>query len=159
MLLLYLLLLCDNLYIYQTLKQTGSSLANYQPSNGRTKFIFSGSQSPLVATACRCTHREHVSNDAAVELENVPLVQPVIGHVCVVDKTQLHEGSDEELVDVTGHGLCLVLLTQHLINLGRHRQGAAWEKDPNTGRSGITGILSNLVTIFQMFVESILDFC
>lgn len=47
------------------------------------------------------THRQHVSYDAAVQLDDVFLVQPVISHVCAVDEPQLHEGSDEELIDVS----------------------------------------------------------
>lgn len=69
------------------------------------------------------THREHASYDAAVQLENVLLVQPVVSHVRVVDEPQLHEGGDEELVDVSRHDICFVLLTQHLVDLwGQHKQ-------------------------------------
>lgn len=47
------------------------------------------------------THRQHVSYDAAVQFDDVFLVQPVISHVCAVDKPQLHEGGNEELIDVS----------------------------------------------------------
>ena len=63
------------------------------------------------------THRQHVSYDAAVQFDDVPLVQPLVGQVCAVDEPQLHEGGDEELVDVSRHDLGFVLLSQHLVNL------------------------------------------
>lgn len=47
------------------------------------------------------THRQHVSYDAAVQFDDVLFVQSVISHVCAVDEPQLHEGSNEELIDVS----------------------------------------------------------
>ena len=67
----------------------------------------------------RCTHRQHVADDAAVQLEDVLLVQALVRHVRVVGEPQLHEGGDEELVDVARHHLRLVLLPQHLVYLQR----------------------------------------
>ncbi len=63
------------------------------------------------------THRQHVSYNAAIEFDDVLLVQSVISHVCAVDKPQLHEGSNKKLIDVSRHDFCFVLLSQHLINL------------------------------------------
>lgn len=73
-----------------------------------------------MSTAAAETHRQHVAYDAAVQLDDVLLVQPVVGHVCDVDEPELHEGGDEELVDVARHDLGLVLLPQHLIDLEGH---------------------------------------
>lgn len=63
------------------------------------------------------THRQHVPYDAAVQFDDVLLVQSVIGHVCAEDEPQLHEGGDEELIDVSRHDLGFVLLPQDLVDL------------------------------------------
>lgn len=68
------------------------------------------------------SHREHVADDAAVQLEDVLLIQPIISHVCVVDEAELHESGDQELVYVAGHGFRFVFLPQHLINLPRGKK-------------------------------------
>lgn len=65
------------------------------------------------------THRQHVSYDAAVQLDDVPFVHAVVSHVCAVDEPQLHDGSNEKLIDVSRHDFCFVLLPQHLVNLQR----------------------------------------
>lgn len=63
------------------------------------------------------THRTHVSYDAAVQLDDVSLVQPVISHVCAAGEPQLHEDGDEELIDVSRHDFCFVPFLKHLVNL------------------------------------------
>lgn len=63
------------------------------------------------------THRQHVPYDTTIEFHDVLLVHVLVGHVGAVDEPQLHEGGDEELVDVTRHHLSLVVLPQDLIDL------------------------------------------
>lgn len=57
------------------------------------------------------THRQQASHDAAVQFNHVFLVHTVVSQMCAVDEPQLHDGGDEQLIDVSRHGVRFVLLS------------------------------------------------
>lgn len=63
------------------------------------------------------THRQQIPNDAAVQFDDVSLVHAIVSQVPAVDEPQLHDGGDEQLVDVTRHDVRFVLLSQNLVDL------------------------------------------